>query len=442
MLSSELARHQPVISHSSRYVGASPDSSIVIRLHLGGVVLALYLTLPFYKAALQPYLPVDITAVLGLFSAILAIPAVLPALARNDLQYRRQRQFIVLWFGFFLLIWLGTLFAPDQGMAMKHALTLSATVMMPLLLVLRVASNESGLSQFLGTIFLVGLSTTIIVGASGLVEFDSLYRTSFFGSSPINTAISALMVPAIGFTYLWSKARLLRLVILFATPVSVIIAFTSARGPLVTLAAALALLLMLRSFKSLPRMLVYLIGVTLVVAAFDAFIVERLPTFGLMRFQGLSESIVHILAGDRSDIDDASVGVRLDLYDVALDMFSRSPIVGGGTGSFPFETSTIPGLSELDYPHNIVLQFVAEYGLLGLAIFVCLTVSACRVVRGISRPVIFGLSTIYFAALFEAMISGGLENRLFWGLTFLAIALPIDSYRTEESQSGLPGVAG
>jgi O-antigen ligase len=410
--------------------GAPIDKRYVITLHLGGTLLALYLTLPFYKAAVQPYLTVDLTAVIALVCAVVALPSLPAVLGVRARQNRNQHRFIVIWFGLLLLIWLGALFSPDQGLAAQKALVFSLTVLTPLLLVPDVASDEVELSHFLWTVFLVGLAITVTVGLSGLVVIDELDRTSFFGASPIHTATAALMVPAIGFTFIWRRASYLKMIVLLVTPLSLIIAFTSARGPLVSLGLALSLLLVIRSINSLSRITIYLISTVVIVGLFDAFIVDRLPSFGLRRFRGLSDSFRLLSSGERSSIDDASVGARLDLYEVALDMFERAPILGNGTGSFPLETSADPQMSQFEYPHNIILHFAAEYGLLGLTLFIVTTVFACRVVRGICHPAVFGLAAIYLASFFEALISGGLENRLLWGLTFLAIATPIEMYRT------------
>jgi O-antigen ligase len=182
-------------------------------------------------------------------------------------------------------------------------------------------------------------------------------------------------------------------------------------------------------------MTLYLVGTVLAFGLFDTLIVDRLPEFGMKRFEGLSDSIVQLKSGDPSKVTDDTVATRLELYEVALDMFHRSPIIGNGTGSFPVEISDNDRFSDLYYPHNMVLQFASEYGLIGLVLFAIVTVSACKIVRGISNPTIFGLAMMFLATLFEAMISGGLDNRLFWGLTFLAIATPISDLRAWDVHS-------
>lgn len=78
---------------------------------------------------------------------------------------------------------------------------------------------------------------------------------------------------------------------------------------------------------------------------------------------------------------DNTIGLRLTLWKSTLNMLSHRPVFGAGLSGF--KTSILPyrdpGYHEdLIYPHNLVLNFWAETGLLGLAAFVWLCVQAVR----------------------------------------------------------------
>ena len=57
-------------------------------------------------------------------------------------------------------------------------------------------------------------------------------------------------------------------------------------------------------------------------------------------------------------------------------MFAERPIIGNGTGFFASFAAGTVGLTDLPYPHNIVLQVGADFGLLGLGLVALLVASA------------------------------------------------------------------
>ena len=68
---------------------------------------------------------------------------------------------------------------------------------------------------------------------------------------------------------------------------------------------------------------------------------------------------------------DTPVGQRITFVINSYEMFSKSPIIGVGTGDFPFEYSEInsnnsPEVIETSQPHNMYLLVLAQLGLIGL----------------------------------------------------------------------------
>ncbi len=71
---------------------------------------------------------------------------------------------------------------------------------------------------------------------------------------------------------------------------------------------------------------------------------------------------------------EVAMAERARVWAIALDIFSRSPILGNGAGSF---YAIAPALgAELLIPHSIYLLILVEYGLVGLGLFL-LYVSTC-----------------------------------------------------------------
>ncbi len=79
-----------------------------------------------------------------------------------------------------------------------------------------------------------------------------------------------------------------------------------------------------------------------------------------------------------------TIGLRLTLWRSALNMLGHRPLFGGGLSGFKASVLPYrdPGYHEdLIYPHDLLLNFWSETGLLGLAAFVWLVVQAIRVAR-------------------------------------------------------------
>ena len=96
------------------------------------------------------------------------------------------------------------------------------------------------------------------------------------------------------------------------------------------------------------------------------------PEAATLRFSALGE---YVLDPAGATVD-TSAGVRVDLFGAALRMFAERPIIGNGTGSFASFAAGTVGLTDLPYPHNIVLQVGADFGLLGLGLVALLVASA------------------------------------------------------------------
>lgn len=83
-----------------------------------------------------------------------------------------------------------------------------------------------------------------------------------------------------------------------------------------------------------------------------------------------------------------TIGLRMSLWKSSLNMLAHKPLFGGGLSGF--KTSILPykdpGYHEdLIYPHNVLLNFWSETGLLGLVAFVWLMVQAVRTaLRGLA----------------------------------------------------------
>jgi O-antigen ligase len=81
---------------------------------------------------------------------------------------------------------------------------------------------------------------------------------------------------------------------------------------------------------------------------------------------------------------DNTIGLRMTLWRSTLDMLAHRPLFGGGLSGFRSSINAyrVPGYHEdLIYPHNVLLNFWTETGLLGLAAFLWIAVQIVRTAR-------------------------------------------------------------
>jgi O-antigen ligase len=416
-----------------------------VAAYAPGILLAAFLLIPFYKGAVQPYSPVDITAILAALNTLQIIPILLDHRPRHV-----SRAGMILWVSLAGLVLGGVLYAPDQQLALGHAISYWALVLLPIVpAVLRVGSDPKHVRQFLWAVFGLAVLTVVV----GLVIFSRASRLEFFGTNTINTALASLLVPVIGVSFVLREgARSLRIITVALIPAALVVALaTGSRGPLLAL-LALGILWALKRLTR-PRSVNWRhagIGAAVTVASIAVVLVAAatLPTQSTARFVLFGDYVQGILSGrlDTSTAD-ISTGGRIALSQFALSLFQGSPIFGVGSAGFQALTSRIVGpIDAAAYPHNALLQVAAELGVVGLTVFVGMVLLG--VLRRFPPDAAFGaIRAVFLFLLVEAMFSGDIfSDRMTWG--FLALLLlghsPPERDRGMTSTDAIlrPGVIG
>jgi O-antigen ligase len=407
-----------------------------------GLLFAAYLLVSFYKASVQPFSPVDITVLLALLNALQIVPVVLD---------RRQRSIstrgLTLFVALAALVLAGALYAPDENLALNHVVTYWALVFLPIVpAAMRVGSNPRYLREFLWTFFGMGIVTVTL----GLTQLSSDQRLVVLGQNTIQTARAALLAPLIGFTFVLQERGLIaRAIVVLLIPTGVVIAVASgSRGPLLVL-VVLAFLAAARRL-SRPRTVNWRIaGIGLAVTVASIVVVfiaaSSLPSESTRQFASFARFVESIVSEDKTvategtSAGDTSAGARVTFFGVAISLFEERPLLGTGTAGFEASSHRYLGYVA-PYPHNAVLQFAAEYGLVGLAIFAGLTFPA--VTRRLGSEKAHGATRILFLFfLLNAMVSGDIfSDRETWGL--LMLVLLIDVPRVVQAQTGSVGPGG
>lgn len=391
-----------------------------------GLLFAAYLLIPFYKGALQPYLPVDLTLLLGAVNAAQLIPVILE---------RRRRDVsgvgLALWIAFAGLVVAGILYAPDPTLAITAAGKFLALVTLPLMLgALRVASDPRFVRQVIWSFLAIGVVAVII----GILNLSSVDRLIVLGMNTIQVAVAAMLVPLVTIAFVVGDGRgIVRTATVLLVPVALVVAIaTGSRGPILTLVVMglVAGIAALARGRRINRRVLLAIGaivggstVALILAA--AF----LPSLSTSRFVLLLDFVQGMLGGNPLAAGgDTSSETRLHLFGAAIAIFGDHPIIGAGTAGFASLSSSYAGAYFTDrYPHNAVLQIAAEYGVVGLAVFTALALAALRR-RVPAANGAAALQVVFTYLLLNAMLSGDiLEDRMTLGL--LVLLLVVDRAR-------------
>ena len=404
------------------FVAALPFAALAfgwVWLRAPGVLLAAYVFLPFYKASVQPFIPVDLTPLLAIANASQAV-----LLLRDRTWPSISRTGAVLWVAFGVVVLAGVLWAANQGLAVERAAYWWLLIVLPSVAAIRVVGSPRHVDQFIG----LGLAVGIIVVALGLPNLFGQQRLTVIGENTIQTGIiSALVVVLV---LMWagrsgSPWRRTTLIVIALVALLECVA-TGSRGPLVALAVTLAAGLVLRlvSGRAIAPSDLVVAGATIAAGVILVVALSYLPGISLARLLATD------VAGDAGD-PSSSIGTRVMLFQLAVQMFSASPIVGVGTGGFEAYTATRAGLAALPAPHNDLLQIAAEFGLVGAVVFVTLCGLALfrRIASGRSWIV---MRLMFVFMLTSAMFSGDIYgDRLLWVLLVLLICSP--------APLGLPG---
>ena len=393
--------------------------AIGVAVYAPGVIFALYLMIPFFKGAAQQYSPVDLTLALAVLNTLQIVAIVVHRPAPHV-----SRTGLALWVLLGMIVLGGVLYAPDQTLALSHAEGFEFLVFVPLLVgALRVGSDPRYVRQLLWMFVAMGILTTVV----GLPSISGSDRLVVLGADTIDVASAALLVPLLWPAFVARHgSQRVRLVTIILIPLALIVALASgSRGPVLVL-LAMAMLGVIR-YLAHPRSVNWprtagVTGAVLAVILFVSFASPYLPALSTSRFTLFGDFVQNALTGDPGNASaaDTSSAARVALYGVAITMFEERPILGFGTAGFEAMSNYFLGYDEA-YPHNALLQFAAEFGLVGAALFVSLvTVGLARRLPELGQPI--RIAFLYF--LLQAMLSNDiLSDRTTWGLLLLLLLM-------------------
>ena len=135
------------------------------------------------------------------------------------------------------------------------------------------------------------------------------------------------------------------------------ILWTSSKRPFIALIGGIFLFLMLE--RKVGKLLFGIIIFSGVITFL--FINDFVPD----RYQ----AIYRLMIGTTVQADFGSIGIRQLTYNDGLKIFSEHLLFGIGIGNWDIYSSTSAQYGSLTYPHNIIIEILAEHGLVGMLLF-------------------------------------------------------------------------
>jgi O-antigen ligase len=271
-----------------------------------------------------------------------------------------------------------------------------------------IAAERERMIRFLTIVFILSLAIAVaglyidaVYGSfrffrtSGAVETKRLYLS--WGYAVSSGAVIAYCVAL--YSRVMSRRQIVAIV-LFAMTFQFLLV-SSARGPLLSVVVVCLLPLLIGGVSvDRGRVLVRhstLIAVLLVVAAAGYVVYLLTAGEGSATLQRFSKLL------DQTDNPDLVEGAnRFEYYAAAIKYWLQSPIIGNGIASFSlmFRGMEIPGT----HPHNIILETLTNYGLVGFVLFLVMFGYGVRhaTLRRLETDKLFMCVFLLFASRFVA----------------------------------------
>jgi len=338
--------------------------------HLG-LLLALFLTSYFLEGG--GALPINLT-LLFLLLAVFAFHRRQYRKGRYPLQRPGWGEAALLLFTAFYLC--TSLWADSTGSALFKAGRMAVTVILPYCLIRFGRLEQQEVSSFLqATLLILWLNAMITVG--GFLLQTSLPGTRFtlFSINPIGQSMVMIVGAGLFATALrygktleqspWLHSRPVLLTGLLGCLLALL--SSGSRGPLAALFAVVALRFLLNLRRSPLRVLGTTVLVGLILGLVwglwqDAlmerfFVFERFKDFDPKTLLELQKTV------DTNVLMANSTAVRFYIYAANFNLFLEYPLFGAGAAA------SLAATFYKTYPHNMILELLAESGVVGLGLF-------------------------------------------------------------------------
>ena len=267
-------------------------------------------------------------------------------------------------------------------------------------------NTEQRFTILIYSLLTVAIATTIFVIIVRPFDYSTIYKFSILRWSHVIYGRFTGLVFLLSIYLLYERRNIFRptLVTIIAAIILVGIYLSGLRAAFIGVLLITTILLTIGLIKrKIPignvLLLIFIsISIILIINSFDT-------TTGVSKRYNESFTITN----EKVEFD-ASWQVRIDAAEISWEMFKEHPILGSGLGGFNRNyNSSLP--QAIKYPHNIFLEVMVEFGIVGMLGFVYLLWTMFRAARRLSVFWIMYLVYAFWLALFAKDIS---TNTLLW----------------------------
>jgi O-antigen ligase len=282
--------------------------------------------------------------------------------AKTRFRFRRRAFELVLWGVVFVMYMIGSLmWTPGRVYASEKAFLMIAAVLWPLVFgSLIIASDRRRIRRFLVIFALLSIWLALVTDMAYMRQqtagwLDVLGKTH--GYLGLGRLIGPGLLILLGYLAYGAKNTFQKAVAFAAAGVTgLALLVIGGRAPF--LATALAAVI--------PALLGFRLARSKIALQRSAILWWILPIVALILLGASVNAGDAPLAVRRLMLAldaNSTVWARLDFYQTALGIWAERPLFGHGIGSFPVVTG---GMDIKNYPHNLILEVLAESGLVGL----------------------------------------------------------------------------
>ena len=392
----------------------------LILVFYSQILLVLLADVGLVKGALITQFPIfetiDITVLLSILILFaLAGRLTNPLVRQHLMRYQAIIAAFAVW-----VVWMiiSSLYAPRLDWAFEKSLrfALFNTILFlgPLVLIRTRTQSRTMLHIFLGMGFLgaIYLLGQVIIWVGSAASLQSVVRLTILSANPIAASrVLSICAAMATIMIITDKGRvryygLLLVIFLLAA------LFTGSRGPLLSFMAATFLLGISLGGKARRQTIYYGIMIAAIVMLVFTLSPEELTSRYRPYMKGeLAETQQGLIVLN-------TVAHRVYMWGKAIALWTQDAIhllIGAGTAGY----ATIFYWRGAEYPHNLPLEVLAEFGIIGLSVFsLHILMSLKRIYIGIRSGLhreellwLVGFLTMFFATL----VSGDLnDNRMLW----------------------------
>ena len=394
--------------------------TIAALIHYNHLLLIIFISIGLIKGWVIGAVPMFQAVDLTLLVSVLVLIVILWELSDPEV---RARFFVHQYYftAFFLwVVWLlcTSLYAPKMDWALEKGLRFALfglTLFVAPLVMFK--SKREGMT-FLKTLVAIGFIGALVLVTSMLylaatgsfVELTT--RLVLFSSNPIQTArFMAVCAVLTGIMMTFNEKRkfiygLVMLVFVVA------ILSTGSRGPVLSLFATLVTLGIIVGGNLRKQVgILALVGVLVVLTAL--FIIPENLSARFNVFAG-----GELVVTRKGLVVFSTIASRWSLWGNAIELWIRDIphfLFGSGAGGY----AALFPWRDFRYPHNLFLEVISEFGIIGLVLFLSHAIIAVKDVvrhfrKNYSQPEVLWLGatlTVFFSAMFSGDIN---DNRLIW----------------------------